>query len=78
MGKLTNNFSDMSEEDRILLAQTINEADLTWTADPYLSTPSEEMNFAQTGAESYSHAHAHNHRHQKAEKKQFGEQTPEF
>ena len=46
-------FSDMPEEERILLAQTINDADLMWTADPYLTsaqTSSDELNLAQTGA----------------------------
>ena len=32
-----NNFGDMSEADRTLLAQTINQANLGWTASPYLA-----------------------------------------
>jgi len=39
----------MPEEERIKLAQTINEADLTWTADPYINFDSGEgLMFAQT------------------------------
>lgn len=45
----------MPAEQRIALAQTINDADLMWTADPYLTTAqtaSEDLNLAQTGASS--------------------------
>lgn len=44
----------MPEEERIQLAQTINEAGLTWYADPYLNSTasSVELNLAQVSSES--------------------------
>lgn len=71
-------FSEMPAAERILLAQTINEAGLTWTADPYLSTEemsqtSSEMDFAQTGSETESVSHSHSHAHAHHATKKFGE-----
>lgn len=42
------NYLDVSESDRILLAQTINDAGLTWTADPYIQSKSDSLFLAQT------------------------------
>lgn len=67
----------MPAEERILLAQTINEADLMWTADPYLSS-SEELNFAQTGSETESVSSVHSHSHNHVNKKPFADGTPDF
>ena len=58
-------FQDMPEEERVALAQTINESGLSWEADPYLET-SENADFiglAQTSSETY---------------KEFNDGTPGF
>ena len=67
-------FSDIPEEDRILLAQTINEAGLTWTADPYLSSAvtSDELNLAQTGT---NHGNA---REEESKQRPFADGSREF
>jgi hypothetical protein len=45
------NLKDLPVEERIILAQTINESDLSWTADPYLDTPVEgALSLAQTSS----------------------------
>jgi len=47
---------DMPESERIALAQTINEADLGFTASAYIGgfdAPTEELGLAQTEVEAY-------------------------
>ena len=43
-------FNELSAEERIQLAQTINEAGLTWHADPYLDETNDELALAQVGS----------------------------
>ena len=43
-------FSDLPAEDRIMLAQTINESNLSWTADAYLDMDSDGLSLAQTSS----------------------------
>ena len=43
-------FNELSAEERIQLAQTINEAGLTWHADPYLDDSSDALALAQVSS----------------------------
>ena len=43
-------YTELPVEERIKLAQTINEANLTWTASAYLDDESDGLELAQTGS----------------------------
>ena len=43
-------YTELPVEERIQLAQTINEANLTWTASAYLDDESDGLELAQTGS----------------------------
>ena len=45
-----NTFSDLPEEDRILLAQIVNESNATFTVNPNLTEAAGEVTFAQVKA----------------------------
>ena len=71
-------YSELSDDQRTLLAQTINEADLTWKADPYISIAEPEgvMGFAQTDSEAEANLNARSHA--RTHSKHFNDGSEEF